>query len=105
MSGRKLCAKLDISPTYLSKISSDAMPASASLLKNIAKALDINADTLLAIAGKIDPDLVPLINYWPLEIPAMIRATVGMSAEDLCRVLGYMDALKRDRQRIKHVSA
>ena len=50
---RELARKLGISPTHLSDIENNRRAPSEDLLVDIAKHLDLNADRLLALVGRV----------------------------------------------------
>ena len=62
LSLRKLAKLLGMSPAYLSKLERDLLPPpSGEYICSIADVLETNKDDLLAIAGKIAPDIIEKI--------------------------------------------
>mgnify|MGYP001767697449 CR=1 FL=1 len=72
---RKFAERVGISPTFLSQIENDKLspPAPRHIVK-MAELLKVDPDKLLALAGKVDPDLDELIMTRP-EIAHFLRMT------------------------------
>lgn len=73
-----------ISPTFLSKVERGEFdPPAADKIIKIAELLGVNADELLALANKVDPELEKIIKEQPQALPDLLRTVRGMSAEEL----------------------
>jgi transcriptional regulator with XRE-family HTH domain len=86
LSLRELAARTDISNPYLSQIERGLHEPSVRVLKSLAKALNVSAETLLAQAGLLEgeaPAQVPLIST-----EAAIRADPGLSEDQKKALLG-----------------
>lgn len=72
---RKLAHAVGVSPTMLCKMEHDAhgFKAGEETLKRIAVLLEVNTDFMLALAGKIDSDVLNAIITEPLLMPKIIR--------------------------------
>jgi transcriptional regulator with XRE-family HTH domain len=72
---RKFAQAVGISPTMMCKIEHDekGFKAGVDLLKRIASELQVNSDCLLALAGKIDHDILAIIIKDPLKMCKLIR--------------------------------
>ena len=73
MSLRDLAGEADLDYTYLSKIERGKSPSpSTEALIRIADALDADADRLLALAGKIAPDVEQMLIEHP-DLMGIVR--------------------------------
>jgi transcriptional regulator with XRE-family HTH domain len=92
---REMAKKIDVSPTYLSKIERDEFPPPAEdKVKAIAKIIEYDADDLLARAGRVSSDISDIIKRQPVELAALLRTAKGLKAEDITR-------LAREAQKVK----
>jgi len=91
---RGLAGKIDVSPTYLSKIERGELPASDETIYKLADALGITAEELFAHCGKIEPKLEKDIasHEGPLEMAAFLRTASGLSRERLNMYRAMIDA-------------
>lgn len=81
---RKFATAVGISPTFLSKIETGEFdPPKAEKIITMAELLGIDADELLALAEKVDPELTDIIREKPMAVADFLRTTRGMSAEQL----------------------
>jgi len=100
-SGRQFSILVGIHPTYLSKIEHGEMEASTILLKKIAELLETNHDDLLALCGRIDPELEEIICKRPLEIPPILRAIGKMNPDQLEKLKKYIETLQNEEEQKK----
>jgi transcriptional regulator with XRE-family HTH domain len=85
---REMAKMIGVSPTYLSKVERDDFPPPAEeKVKAIAKIIGCNEDKLLALAGRVASDLSEIIKRHPVEQAALLRATKGLTAEDIARLV------------------
>ncbi len=92
---REMAKKIGVSPTYLSKVERDEFPPLAEdKVRKIAGVLKLDADELLALAGRVATDLTDIIRERPREMADFLRAAKGLTAEDIVR-------LARQAQRAK----
>ena len=71
---RRVAVRVGIEPGYLSKIErGDLAPPSEAVIIKLAKELDIDADVLLAMAGKLSTDLQQIIIKRPELFASLIR--------------------------------
>lgn len=81
---RKFAKAVGISPTFLSKIERGEFdPPSAKNIKKMAELLEVDADELLGLAGKFDPELEEIIKQEPKALPDLLRTVRGLSADQL----------------------
>ena len=72
---RKLAARINVQPSYLSKVErGEVAPPSEKTIRRLAEALGEDADVLLAMAGKVSTDLKEAIRRRPQLFGEMIRA-------------------------------
>lgn len=99
---RQFAAKVGISPTFLSKIENgDFDPPSAENIKKMAALLGCNADELLALAGKVDPDIAEIIKKKPKALADFLRLASGRSEEEIRKMTAKManpDEEEKDKQ-------
>lgn len=71
---RKLAARVDIEPSYLSKIERDEQPPPGEgTILRLAAELDEDPDVLLALAGKVSSDLLAIIRSCPRVFADLLR--------------------------------
>jgi transcriptional regulator with XRE-family HTH domain len=84
---RAFAKKLGVSPTYVSKVERDELPPPAeSRVKATAALLGIDADELLALAGKVSSDLAEIIRERPVTMASILR-TARSVPEDTLRAM------------------
>ena len=92
---RGFAEKVDISPTYLSKIErGDFDPPAEDTIIRIAKELGCDEDKLLALAGKISSDITAIITKRPVEAAQFLRTTKGLSKEEWEKLIKKAQQLK-----------
>ena len=88
---RQFAGKVGISPTFVSKIENGEFdPPSAENIKKMAGLLDCNADELLALAGKVDPDISEIIKGKPKALADFLRVAHGRSEEEIRKMTARM---------------
>jgi transcriptional regulator with XRE-family HTH domain len=71
---RRFAQAVGISATFLSKVETGEFdPPAQDKIKRMAHLLDIDADELLAMAGKVDPDLPEIIREQPKAMADFLR--------------------------------
>lgn len=84
---REMAKKIGVSPTYLSKVERDEFPPpTEEKARKIAGVLGLDADELLALAGRVASDLTDIIRERPREMADFLRAARGLTAEDMARL-------------------
>ena len=92
---REMAKMIGVSPTYLSKVERDEFPPPAEdKVKAIARVIECDADDLLARANRVSSDLSDIIKRHPVEMAALLRATKGLSADEVARMA--RDAQKKN---------
>ncbi len=85
---REMAKRIEVSPTYLSKIERDEFaPPAEDKVKAIAKILGCDADDLLARAGRVSSDISDIIKRRPVELAALLRTAKGLSTEGVARLV------------------
>ena len=94
---RKFAELVGISPTYLSQVEqSNVDPPTAERVQRMAELLEENPDELIALAGRVADDL-PAIIQAKIEVPDLLRAVRGLSAEQLRKLRESAEEMKRDK--------
>jgi len=77
----------ELRPTFLSKVERGEFdPPKAENIIKMAELLGVDADELLSLAGKFDPELGKIIKEQPTALPDLLRTVRGMSEEELRRL-------------------
>lgn len=94
---RKFAEMVGISPTYLSLVETGNAdyPPAADRVKKMAELLGGDSDQWIAMAGRMPEDVKDIILEKPDQMPALLRAAKGLSAEKLKRLI---EAAKRQSQ-------
>ncbi|MBI1373320.1 MAG: helix-turn-helix domain-containing protein [Phycisphaera sp.] len=91
---RQFAAAVGISATFLSKVERGEFdPPAAEKIIKMAELLDVDADELLALANKFDPELEKIIKEKPSILPDLLRTLRGRSEEQLRKLM------ERERRR------
>jgi transcriptional regulator with XRE-family HTH domain len=81
---RTMARKMRVSRAYLSQVELDQIkPPTEDRIKVIAEILGLNLDELLALGGRVDSYLHPIIRHRPREMTALIRAASQLRTEDI----------------------
>jgi hypothetical protein len=73
-----------VSPTYVSKVERDELPPPAEdRVKATAALLGVNADELLALAGKVSSDLAEIIRERPVTMASILRTARNVPEDQL----------------------
>ena len=79
---RKVAERVGIEPSYLSKIErGEQAPPGEETIRRIANELGEDADTLLALGGKVSGDLLEIIRERPSVVAELLRSVRKMSAK------------------------
>ena len=81
LSLRDLAARTDVSNPYLSQIERGLHEPSVRVLRSIARALNVSAETLLAQAGLLDQEVNGADPVAPGDTAAAIRADARLNEE------------------------
>jgi HTH-type transcriptional regulator, competence development regulator len=90
---RQFAIKVGISATFLSKIETGEFdPPRPEFIIRMAELLEVDADELLALAGKTDPELDEIIKAEPRAMADLLRTARdrGLTAIDLERITKNM---------------
>ena len=83
---RRFAKAVGISATYVSKVENgEFAPPAPDKIKKMAQLLEVDADVLLALAGKVDPALSKIIREQPKAMADFLRTAhdQNLSAEDI----------------------
>jgi transcriptional regulator with XRE-family HTH domain len=93
---RKFAGLVGVSPTYLSQVEQmNVDPPTADRVKRIAELLGESVDEWTSLAGRITEDLPGIIHQEPTEVPDLLRAVRGLTADQLRK-------LREDAERMKN---
>jgi len=94
---RKFAKMVGISPTYLSQVEQmNVDPPTADRVKRMAEILEESVDEWTALAGRITEDLPGIIHESPTDVPDLLRAVRGMTADQMRRLREEAERLKRE---------
>lgn len=94
---RSFAEKLGVSATYLSQVEQGNAPSpTADRIQHIAKLLNANPDSLLAMAGRIPDELAELIHRHPVELPRLIRVVAGWKSEEIASLVVKLEQIQRE---------
>lgn len=85
---RQVAQRIGIEPSYLSKVERDeGSPPSEETLRRLAAELEVDADLLLAMAGKVSSDLLETIRRRPLLFAELIRELRDLPDHAVLRIV------------------
>ncbi len=85
---RQVALRVGIEPAYLSKIErGDVAPPGEHTIKRLAVELNLDADVLLALAGKVSTDLQEVIRKRPQLFAELIRQLKEVPDHAILRVV------------------
>jgi HTH-type transcriptional regulator, competence development regulator len=85
---RQVAQRIGIEPSYLSKVERDeGSPPAEATLRRLATELEVDADLLLALAGKVSSDLLETIRRRPLLFAELIRELRDMPDHAVLRLV------------------
>ena len=90
---RRFAEAVDLSPTFLSKMElGEFDPPKPDKIKKMAELLVVNADELLALAGKVDPALSAIIKEQPKAMADFLRTArdTNLTEEELRKLTDKM---------------
>ena len=94
---RQMAKRIQVSPTYLSKVERAQAPSPVEdKVRAIAAILQCDPDALVAMAGRVPADLAAIIRRRPVEMSALLRTANGLSAEDVARMAHGAQRGKRE---------
>lgn len=95
---RRFAQAAGLSATFVSRMENgEARPPGAEKVKTMAQLLGANPDELLALAGKVDPELPEYIRERPRAIPDLLRTArdQGLTEEEIRGVTEELKARRR----------
>ena len=99
LSLRDLAKLIDIAPSYLSDIENDRRVPSEEIIHNIAQALDMDADDLMARSGRLGEEAERYMKKHPAAgILFRKISTTRLNEDDLRKLLKEADRLGQDRE-------
>ena len=99
---RKFAELVEVSPTYLSQVEQgNAAPPTADRVKRMAELLGANPDEWIGLAGRVPDDLPAIIQGSPTELPDLLRAVQGLTVEQLRKLKGRAEQMKKEGKKGK----
>lgn len=96
---RKFAGLVGVSPTYLSQVEQDNVdPPTADRVKRMAELLGENQDEWNALAGRVAEELPEIINEEPTEVPDLLRAVRGLTADQLRKLREEANRMKSENE-------
>lgn len=94
---RKFARLVGVSPTYLSQVEQmNVDPPTADRVKRMAELLGESVDEWTSLAGRITEDLPGIIHQEPTEVPDLLRAVRGLTADQLRKLRGDAERMKKE---------
>jgi transcriptional regulator with XRE-family HTH domain len=97
---RQFAEAVGISATFLSKVETGEFdPPASDKIKKMAELLGVDSDELLALAGKVDPELPEIIRSQPKAMADFLRTAqrTGVSRDDLEALTDLLKRMKGKR--------
>ena len=101
LSIRELGRRTDVTGMHISNLEKGKINASPELLVKIAKVLDTDADELLHLADRVDPEVVDVIQRNPQAVPSFLRSAKDLSPEEWKKMQKYLDRMKNQKPALK----
>lgn len=94
---RKFAGLVGVSPTYLSQVEQmNVDPPTADRVKRMAELLGESVDEWTSLAGRITEDLPGIIHQEPTEVPDLLRAVRGLTADQLRKLRENAERMKNE---------
>ena len=99
---RELARELDITPSYLSDIENDRRVPSEEVLRKLAGRLDLDADHLLALAGRFGDDAERYMKRNP-SVGVLFRriSEHNLKEDDIQKLADQVEKLGKDNKKDK----
>ncbi len=95
---RKFAQLVGVSPTYLSQVEQGNVdPPTADRVKRMAELMAESPDEWTALAGRVPEDL-PAIIQEKTEVPDLLRAVQGLTAEQLRRLTENAERMQKEKK-------
>lgn|SRR5690606_32946278 len=96
---RKFAEAIEVSPTYLSLVETgkSEYPPSAEKVRIMAELLGADPDQWAVLAGRMPEDVKEIILSEP-EMPALLRAAKGLTADELRKLTAKLQQQKERRK-------
>lgn len=102
LSLRKFAELIEVSPTYLSLIEQEKVerPPTAERVRRMAEVLEEpNVDEWIALAGRIPEDVAGIVQSAPTDMPELLRAAKGLTADQLRKLAEQARKMKEKEDR------
>ena len=96
---REFARQLEVSPTYISQIEQGNFgPPAEERVVDMAQILGLQADELLALAGRVADALPEIIRQEPRAMATSLRTAKGLSAAEINRLVQQAEKIKERRK-------
>lgn len=98
---RRFALAVGVSATFLSKAENDeGPPPGAEKVKRMAELLDKDPDEMLALAGKVDPELPDIIRERPRAMADLLRTArdQGLTEDEINRITKDLRSRRRAKE-------
>lgn len=98
---RKFAEAVGVSPTYLSLVEQGKVerPPTAERVQKMAELLEANVNEWLALAGRMPGDVAEIVHSEPTEMPELLRAAKGLTADQLRKLAEQARKMKEKEDR------
>ena len=97
LSIRELGRRTGVTGMHISNLEKGKINASSELLVKIAQELDADADELLHMADRVDPEVIDVIQGNPQAVPSFLRSAKDLSSEEWDKMQKYLDRMKSQK--------
>lgn len=96
---RDLAKRIEVSPTFLSKVETEDWKPKEEKLRKIASILEMDADDLVARAGRVPSDLTDIIKKHgaKAELATLLRVTKGYSATEMNKLVRLAKGKEKEK--------
>ena len=98
LSLRELAKLVDVSFVNIAHIENGRVVTSKKVIKQLAKALDYDADRLLAAADEIGEDVVKIIRKLPTALPDFLRTAKNLTKKDWIKLTKQVKQMNKNKK-------
>ena len=94
---RELGRRCGVSAMHISNLEKGKVNASPELLVKIASSLEADADKLMHLADRVDPEVADVIQKNPSAVPSFLRSAKDLSPEEWEKMQNYLNKMKKQK--------
>ena len=98
LSLRKLAKLVDVSFVNIAHIENGRVTTSKKIIRQLAKALDYDADKLLAAANEIGEDVEKIIRKIPTALPDFLRTAKNLTKADWINLTEQVKKMNKQKK-------